>query len=97
MHKIKLKLLTHNIIIQKVETSYLIIIVYITATCFGRVELTSTDNLSNYTADWRGRGNRVEFVLTGRGQGWVGIGFSENRIMVMITFVILIAKHFVTD
>ena len=72
-------------------------IVSITAICFGRVELLSTDNASSYTANWRGRGNRVEFVLTGRGQGWVGIGFSENRMMVMISLLFLLAKHFVID
>jgi len=54
----------------------------IVATCSGRVELEATDGTSNYTANWRGRGDRVEFELTGRGQGWVGIGFSHNRIMV---------------
>ena len=46
------------------------------------VSLTSTDGLSSYTASWRGRGDRVEFVLTGEGDGWVGIGFSHNRMMV---------------
>ena len=59
-------------------------IFYITAACFGRVELTSTDHVTSYTASWRGRGNKVEFELTARGQGWVGIGFSEDRIMVTI-------------
>ena len=73
------------------------LIISITATCFGRVELLSLDNASSYTADWRGRGNRVEFVLTGRGQGWVGIGFSENRMMVMISLSYLLAKHFIID
>ena len=70
------------------------LIVSITAICFGRVELLSSDNASSYTAYWRERGNRVEFVLTGRGQGWVGIGFSENRMMVMISLLFLLAKHF---
>ena len=67
---------------------------YITATCFGRVELTSTDGLSRYTASWRGRRNRVEFELTGRGQGWVGIGFSENRISVII---LLLFQHIINS
>ena len=51
------------------------------------MNLTSTDNLSNYTAEWRSRGDRIEFTLTGAGQGWVGIGFSHNRMMVTILFV----------
>ena len=53
------------------------------------MNLTSTDTLSNYIADWRTRGDRVEFILTGEGQGWVGIGFSHNRMMVTILFVFL--------
>ena len=71
-----------HLVIYTDQLFYLIL--YITASCFGRVELTSTDGLSSYTASWRGRGNRVEFELTSRGRGWVGIGFSENRIMVTI-------------
>jgi len=59
----------------------------IAATCSGRVELEATDGSSNYTANWRGRDDRVEFLLTGRGQGWVGIGFSHNRIMVKYFFI----------
>ena len=55
------------------------------------MNLTSTDNLSNYTANWRTRGDRVEFILTGEVQGWVGIGFSHNQMMVTILFVF----HFV--
>ena len=58
------------------------LIVSVTATCAGMVNLTSTDGLSSYTASWRGRGDRVEFKLTGEGDGWVGIGFSHNRMMV---------------
>jgi len=60
-------------------------IVFIAATCFGGINLTSTEggSISNYTAMWRSRGNRVEFALTGSGQGWVGIGFSHNQMMVM--------------
>lgn len=60
------------------------------ATCFGGVNLTSTDGLSTYTARWRSREDRVEFVLMGRGQGWVGIGFSHNNMMVTILFAISI-------
>ena len=52
------------------------------ATCSGRKDLTATDGSSNYTANWRARGERVEFELTGVGQGWVGIGFSHNQAMV---------------
>ena len=49
------------------------------------MNLTSTDaSLSTYTARWRARGDRVEFELTARGQGWVGIGFSHDRMMVTI-------------
>ena len=58
--------------------------VIIPATCFGATSLTSTDGVSHYTAKWRGRGNRVEFELTSTVEGWVGIGFSHNRIMVII-------------
>ena len=59
-------------------------IVSVTATCAGMVNLTSTDRdrVSSYTARWRVRGDRVEFALTGEGDGWVGIGFSHNRMMV---------------
>jgi len=67
-------------------------IVFIAATCFGGINLTSTEggSISNYTAMWRSRGNRVEFELTGSGQGWVGIGFSHNRLMVtiLISFIL---------
>ena len=54
----------------------------IPAICSGSVNLT--DGVSNYTAKWRGRGDRVEFELTGTVEGWVGIGFSHNRMMVII-------------
>ena len=59
---------------------------WITAACSGTVTLTSSDGLSNYSASWRGEANRVEFELTGRGLGWVGIGFSHDRRMVIILF-----------
>ena len=55
------------------------------ATCFGSVDLVSTDiSASTYTARWRAQGERIVFELAGRGQGWVGIGFSYNRIMVIV-------------
>ena len=57
---------------------------FITATCSGMVSLRSADNVSSYSAKWRGRGDRVEFELIGEGEGWVGIGFSHNRMMVKI-------------
>ena len=69
---------------------------FTTATCSGGVDLVSTDDSgSTFTARWRARGNRVEFELTGRGQGWVGIGFSYNRIMVIVLcYYLLLAQHF---
>ena len=39
---------------------------------------------STYTARWRAQGERIVFELAGRGQGWVGIGFSYNRLMVIM-------------
>ena len=55
------------------------------ATCSGGVDLVSTDaSASTYTAKWRARGERIAFELAGRGQGWVGIGFSYNQIMVLV-------------
>ena len=59
--------------------------------------LTSTDKLSNYTAEWRSRGDRVMFILTGAGQGWVGIGFSHDRMMVTIFCFPLFVKNFIID
>ena len=66
-----------------------LIIIYITATCVGSMNLTTSDNLSSYQAKWRSQGDRVDFLLTGEGQGWVGIGFSHNRMMV-ISFPLLV-------
>ena len=61
---------------------------YFTATCAGSISLTTSNNLSSYQAEWRSRGDRVVFTLGGEGQGWVGIGFSHNRMMVTILFVV---------
>ena len=35
-----------------------------------------------YIATWRTRGDRVEFTIAAQTQGWVGIGFSTNQMMV---------------
>ena len=35
-----------------------------------------------YIATWRTRGDRVEFNIAAQTQGWVGIGFSTNQMMV---------------
>ena len=54
------------------------------AACFGRQEIRcdSATNVCQYVATWRTRGDRVEFNLVAQTQGWVGIGFSTDRIMV---------------
>ena len=56
------------------------------------MNLTSLDHLSTYTASWRAQGDRIEFELTGSGQGWVGIGFSHNRMMVKVNFAVFLVK-----
>ena len=49
------------------------------------MDLVTTDvSASTYTARWTARGERIVFELAGRGQGWVGIGFSYNQIMVIV-------------
>ena len=35
-----------------------------------------------YIATWRTRGDKVEFNIAAQTQGWVGIGFSTNQMMV---------------
>ena len=35
-----------------------------------------------YIANWRTRGDRIEFNITAQTQGWVGIGFSTDNRMV---------------
>ena len=57
------------------------------------MNLTTSDNLSSYQAEWRSRGDRVVFSLRAEGQGWVGIGFSHNRMMVTILFFSLFVKN----
>ena len=49
------------------------------------MDFVSTDaSASTYTARWRAQGERIVFELAGRGQGWVGIGFSYNQLMVIV-------------
>ena len=54
------------------------------AVCFGNQELRCNSNgqACEYTANWRTRGDRVEFTLVARTQGWVGIGFSTDTNIV---------------
>ena len=52
------------------------------AACFGNQELSCTGGSCEYVANWRSRGDRVEFTLVAQTQGWVSIGFSVNNIMV---------------
>ena len=35
-----------------------------------------------YIATWRTRGDKVEFNIVAQTQGWIGIGFSTNQMMV---------------
>ena len=52
---------------------------------FGRMSLSCSDVNNQdcqYIATWRTRGNRVEFNIAAQIQGWVGIGFSTNQLMV---------------
>lgn len=59
------------------------------AACFGRQNLQCDVSGLNceYTANWRTRGDEVEFTLMAQTQGWVGIGFSINNKMVGITYL----------
>ena len=39
----------------------------------------------NYTASWRARGDRIDFVLTANtSQKWLGIGFTDKQMTVGI-------------
>ena len=58
---------------------------YHVAACFGRVPVHCSDVNNQdcqYIATWRTRGDRVEFNIAAQTQGWVGIGFSTNQVMV---------------
>ena len=58
---------------------------YHVAACFGRVPVYCSDVNNQdcqYIATWRTRGDRVEFNIAAQTQGWVGIGFSTNQMMV---------------
>ena len=58
---------------------------YHVATCFGRVPMQCSDVNNQdcqYIATWRTRGDKVEFNIVAQTQGWIGIGFSTNQMMV---------------
>ena len=58
---------------------------YHVAACFGRAPVSCSDGNDQdcqYIATWRTRGDRVEFNILAQTQGWVGIGFSTNQMMV---------------
>ena len=64
---------------------FLLFSIFHAATCFGRqpVSCSDVDNQDcQYIATWRTRGDRVEFTIAAQTQGWVGIGFSTNQMMV---------------
>lgn len=43
-----------------------------------------------YTASWRARGDKIEFIITGNvSDEWLGIGFTDKQRMVSLVFNIL--------
>jgi len=48
----------------------------------------------HYTASWRARGDKIEFIITGNvSDEWLGIGFTDKQRMVSLVLQMIINRH----